>query len=192
MASRSKTPIKDACDKLTEAYKSLKLETGKRKDDSLCAIWKNRVDLGICFLEDFREDFGVYQKGTGSLDARTANEIPEILEIMLERLEKIHKSVQGSHTFISEYCKQREDLDIRALEKVTLISRQFRATQSLYVGICPIEYTVNKGLLGRRYTAFLDQLDEDFLASLDMMPETPPVGGRFRSFWPFGRDSGSL
>jgi hypothetical protein len=209
MASRSKTPIKDACDKLTEAYKSLKLETEKRKDDSLCAIWKNRVDLGICFLEDFCEDFGVYQKGTGSLDARTANEIPEVLEIMLERLEKIHKSVQGckhphfpfhnspltnrpAHTFISEYCKQREDLDIRALEKVTLISRQFRATQSLYVGICPIEYTVNKGLLGRRYTALLDQLDEDFLASLDMMPETPPVGGRFRSFWPFGRDSGSL
>ncbi|KAJ0425359.1 hypothetical protein BJY00DRAFT_308107 [Aspergillus carlsbadensis] len=186
MHRQSRTPVKDACAKVSKAYRTLALETTKRKHDALCAIWKRRVDLGMCFLEDFCEDFGVHREGAGSLDARAAKGIPQELEILLERLDKIQKGVQQCHTLISEYSKQREDLEIRALEKVTLISRQFRATQKLYVGICPIEYSLGDNL-ARRYTAFLEQVDEDFLATLDILPESPPVSGRVRSLWPFGR-----
>ncbi|KAL3439956.1 hypothetical protein BJX65DRAFT_315266 [Aspergillus insuetus] len=187
----SLTPIQDTCTKLREAYKSLMLETTKRIDDSLCKVWKRRVDLGICFLEDFCEDFGVYHEGASSFDARAAKRIPQDFEILLDRLAKIHESVKACQNLISEYCAQRENLDIGALEKVTLISRQFRATQKLYVGICPIEYSVHNNL-ARRYTAFLDHMDEDFLATLDMMPENHGVGERVRSLWPFGKSSNSL
>ncbi|KAL3459032.1 hypothetical protein BJX64DRAFT_291576 [Aspergillus heterothallicus] len=149
----STNPIQEACTDLRAAYAALKLETTSRGKDSLCAMWQKRVELGICFLEDFCDDFGVYRPGTGSLDSRAYLREAQDVRDILSRVVLIHKGVTRCHALISECNHLRNNLDVRSLEKINQISRQFRATQELYSGICPIKYSIQH-TLSRRTTRF--------------------------------------
>ncbi|KAL2833597.1 hypothetical protein BJY01DRAFT_253398 [Aspergillus pseudoustus] len=177
--TQSAAPLQDACNTLRAAYATLQLETFSRSDDSLCAVWQKRVELGICFFDDFCDDFGVYEPGAGSLDTRASKGSPQHVQDVLATLEKILDGVKRCQTLIAKYNHLRKELDVRALEKVNEVSRQLRANQELYFGVCPMQYSV-RPTLGRRVTTFLDNGD-----SKDLVGDSVGVVERLRSLWPF-------
>ncbi|KIA75682.1 hypothetical protein HK57_00543 [Aspergillus ustus] len=119
---QSTPPIQHGCDKLRAAYDALQLEICSRGDDSLCTVWQKRVELGICFFEDFCDDFGVYDSGAGSLDTRASGGSAQHVQDIVEKLGKILHGVNRCHTLMAEYNHLRKELDVRALEKKSMAS----------------------------------------------------------------------